>query len=277
MTLLRRPRAEPGPNGLMVATTPADAGWQYIHYAAHRLSAGEILRATTEDRETALVVLGGRCTVDATPHCFRSIGSREDVWARTPPYLVLLPPGTRYAVEAETSLSLVVAGAPADGGVPARLIGPKEIAAEERGEGQTYRYLNHLLPPTADAVRLILVEVYTPGGNWSSFPPHKHDTEDPPRESYLEEIYYFRVNPRAGFALQRVYTPDRSLDESVAAGDGELVLVPRGYHTVATTPGHDCYYLNVMAGPSRAWNFQVDPDYLGLMNWQKPAIAGGES
>jgi 5-deoxy-glucuronate isomerase len=277
MTLLRRPRAEPGPNGLMVATTPADAGWQYIHFAAHRLSACEILRATTEDRETALVVLGGRCTVDATPHCFRSIGSREDVWARTPPYLVLLPPGTRYAVEAETSLSLVVAGAPADGGVPARLIGPKEIAAEERGEGQTYRYLNHLLPPTADAVRLILVEVYTPGGNWSSFPPHKHDTEDPPRESYLEEIYYFRVNPRAGFALQRVYTPDRSLDESVAAGDGELVLVPRGFHTVATTPGHDCYYLNVMAGPSRAWNFQVDPDYLGLMNWQKPAIAGGES
>jgi 5-deoxy-glucuronate isomerase len=277
MTLLRRPRAEPGPNGLMVATTPADAGWQYIHFAAHRLSACEILRATTEDRETALVVLGGRCTVDATPHCFRNIGSREDVWARTPPYLVLLPPATRYAVEAETSLSLVVAGAPADGGVPARLIGPKEIAAEERGEGQTYRYLNHRLPPTADAVRLILVEVYTPGGNWSSFPPHKHDTEDPPRESYLEEIYYFRVNPRAGFALQRVYTPDRSLDESVAAGDGELVLVPRGYHTVATTPGHDCYYLNVMAGPSRAWNFQVDPDYLGLMNWQKPAIAGGES
>jgi 5-deoxy-glucuronate isomerase len=275
MTLLRRHRAEPGPDGLMVGTTPADAGWQYIHFAAHRLAAGEILRGNTEDREAALVVLGGRCTVEMPALSFASIGQREDVWARTPPHLVLLPSGSRYTVEAETSLHLVVASAQADGGYSPRLISPDEIAVEERGEGQTYRYIHHLLPPTADAARLILVEVYTPGGNWSSFPPHKHDTEDPPRESYLEEIYYFQVKPRVGFALQRVYTPDRSLDETVAAGDGDLVLVPRGYHTVASTPGHDCYYLNVMAGPSRAWSFQVDPDYLGLMNWQKPAVAGG--
>jgi 5-deoxy-glucuronate isomerase len=277
MTLLRRARSQPGPDGLLVKTTPADAGWRYIHFAAHRLSAGQALRGDSEDRETALVVLGGRCTVESAPHCFRSIGTREDVWARTPPHLVLLPPGTRYSVEAESALHLVVVGAPAEKVGTPRVIGPDAIAVEERGDGQTYRYIHHLLPPVADAARLILVEVYTPGGNWSSFPPHKHDIEDPPRESYLEEIYYYQVNPTAGFALQRIYSPDRSLDETVAAGDGDLVLVPRGYHTVATTPGHDCYYLNVMAGPSRAWNFQIDPCYLGLMNWQKPAVAGGET
>jgi 5-deoxy-glucuronate isomerase len=180
-------------------------------------------------------------------------------------------------VDATGDLHLAVAGAPAAAGGAARLITPEEIVAEERGEGQTYRYIQHLLPTTAPAARLILVEVYTPAGNWSSFPPHKHDTEDPPRESYLEETYYYQMRPATGFALQRVYTADRSLDESVAPGHGDLVLVPRGYHTVAATPGHDCYYLNVMAGPTRAWNFQVDPAYAALMTWRKPAVAGGEA
>jgi 5-deoxy-glucuronate isomerase len=151
-----------------------------------------------------------------------------------------------------------------------RLIAPDDMLVERRGEGQTLRVVHHLLPPSADAQRLILVEVYTPAGNWSSFPPHKHDTDDPPRESYLEETYYFRIQPSAGFALQRVYTADGTLDETIAARDGDLVLVPRGFHVVAATPGHACYYLNAMAGIGRAWNFSLDPAYAALMNWSKP-------
>ncbi|HEV2124806.1 MAG TPA: 5-deoxy-glucuronate isomerase [Chloroflexota bacterium] len=276
-----------------MTAAPGAAGLKYISFDAFQLKEGEQHDGTSGMNETALIVLGGRCTVCSGTERFEGIGERPNVWSKTPPYVVLLPPNTKYRVQAESALHLVVASAPAAGidgegrstattagqacqsGV-SRLITPDQIAVEHRGEGQTYRYIHHLLPPTADASRLILVEVYTPAGNWSSFPPHKHDTEDPPQESFLEEVYYYQVRPQTGFALQRVYTPDRSVDETLAPGDGDLVLVPRGYHPVAATPGHECYYLNVMAGPTRAWNFQVDPDYAHLMNWQKPAVAGDE-
>jgi 5-deoxy-glucuronate isomerase len=131
--------------------------------------------------------------------------------------------------------------------------------------------VHHLLPPEARAGRLILFEVITPGGNWSSYPPHKHDTDDPPRERALEELYYYRFDRPEGFAVQRVYSADRSLDETVTAGDGDVVLVPRGYHAVAAAAGYECYYLNVMAGPVREWRFTVDPDHAWLMDWDPDA------
>lgn len=276
LTSLLRSSARADPRGRLVGVTAAEAGWQYIRFDAYSVQPGGTLSGDSGPDEVALIVLGGKCAVEAGPLSLASIGQRQNVWERTPPYVVLLPRGTPYLLEAQTDLHLAVAGAPADAISPPRLITPEQVVAEERGEGQTYRYIQHLLPPTAPAARLILVEVYTPGGNWSSFPPHKHDTEDPPKESYLEETYYYQINPPSGFALQRVYTADRNLDETVAAGDGDLVLVPRGFHTVAATPGHHCYYLNVMAGPTRAWNFQLDPDYAALMNWRKPAVAGAD-
>ncbi len=263
----------PGPNGRVVGVTPAEAGWSYIHFAAHRLAAGAGLAGETSANETALIVLGGKCRVQGGGVDFGEIGRRADVWEKVAPYAVLLPPGVSYRVEATTDLHLAVAGAPDERGRPPRLIRPEDVVVEHRGEGQTARQVQHLLPPSADAARLILVEVFTPGGNWSSFPPHKHDTEAPPEESYLEETYYHLVNPPTGFSLQRVYTADRSLDQALAPGHGDLVLVPRGYHPVAATPGHDSYYLNVMAGPTRAWNFRVDPAYADLMNWSKPPVA----
>jgi 5-deoxy-glucuronate isomerase len=154
---------------------------------------------------------------------------------------------------------------------------PEEILVEARGTGQTARKIHHLLPPTAEAGRLIAFEVFTPGGNWSSYPPHKHDTEDPPREALLEELYFYRFARPQGFAFQRVYTPDRSLDEVMAPGDGDLVLVPAGYHPVGAPAGYDCYYLNVMAGPNRAWHFSVDPDHAWLMNWDPAAPQASRS
>ena len=123
------------------------------------------------------------------------------------------------------------------------------------------RTIHQILMEDRPAERLLVTEVLTPAGHWSSYPPHKHDTDDPPNESYLEETYYFRARDPRAFALQRVYTADRSLDESVAARDGDLVLVPRGYHTVSAPPGYDLYYLNVMAGPTRAWAISNDPDH----------------
>ena len=247
---------------------PDGVDWQFIHFEAHQLAAGERCDGSSGQRETAVVVLGGKVRVTSGKRKYE-IDGRTDVWDRRAPSLVLLPPGNDYVVSAESDAEIVVAGADAEAEGEPRLIGPDDILVEERGAGNTLRYVHHLLPPSAEAQRLILVEVYTPPGNWSSFPPHKHDTDDPPRESYLEEIYYFRIQPETGFALQRIYTADEALDVTLAPCDGDLVLVPRGYHVVANTPGHDCYYLNVMAGVGRVWNFSLDPAYASLMNWQK--------
>jgi 5-deoxy-glucuronate isomerase len=109
--------------------------------------------------------------------------------------------------------------------------------------------------------------VITPGGHWSSYPPHKHDRDDFPRETYLEETYYHRLARPGGFALQRVYTDDRALDETMAVGDRDVVLVPRGYHPVGAPHGFDLYYLNVMAGPVRAWKFTMSPEH-AFLGWQ---------
>jgi 5-deoxy-glucuronate isomerase len=151
------------------------------------------------------------------------------------------------------------------------LIAPGEITVETRGSGRTERRVHHLLPPEAEAGRLIAFEVFTTGGNWSSYPPHKHDTENPPVEAKLEELYFYRFARPRGFAFARVYTPDRSLDETMAPMDGDLVLVPAGYHPVGAAAGYDCYYLNVMAGPNRAWHFTIDPDHAWLMDWSPAA------
>lgn len=252
------------------SVAPDGRDWHFIHFQACQLAKGQSFEQDTFDRETAVVVLGGKVAMDVGSDTY-VVAGRDGVWARTPPSVALVPPGRTIGVQAASDAEIVIASATAeDGGAEPRLITPDDVRVEERGDGQTLRYVHHLLPPSADAQRLILVEVYTPPGNWSSFPPHKHDSDDPPNESYLEEIYYYRIDPPTGFALQRVYTADGSLDEVIAARDRDVVLVPKGYHVVANTPGHECYYLNVMAGTSRVWNFTLDPAYERLMNWQKP-------
>ena len=131
------------------------------------------------------------------------------------------------------------------------MIAPAEVETLTRGKGTNTRYIRNVLPETAPADSLLVVEAITPGGNWSSYPPHKHDRDAIPEESYLEETYYHRISPPQGFALQRLYTADRSLDETLAVSDRDVVLVPRGYHPVGAAHGYDLYYLNVMAGPKR--------------------------
>jgi 5-deoxy-glucuronate isomerase len=125
--------------------------------------------------------------------------------------------------------------------------------------------VRNILPETAEAENLLVVEVITPSGHWSSYPPHKHDRDALPEESQLEETYYHRLNPPQGYAVQRVYTDDRSLDATMAVSDGDVVLVPRGYHPVGAAHGYDLYYLNVMAGPKRVWRFHNDPDHAWLV------------
>ena len=141
-----------------------------------------------------------------------------------------------------------------------------EIEVETRGYGALERRVSPILMADREADSLLVCEVITPGGHWSSYPPHKHDRGDPPRETLLEETYYHRIARPEGFALQRVYSEDRSLDEKLSLGDRDCVLVPRGYHTVSAPPGYDLYYLNVMAGPARQWAVANDPDHEWILN-----------
>ena len=142
-----------------------------------------------------------------------------------------------------------------------RHIAPSDTRREVRGAGNMERTIHHILMEEGAAEALLVTEVVTPAGHWSSYPPHKHDTNDLPNETQLEETYYHRLRDARGFAVQRVYTADRSLDETVAVRDGDLVLVPRGYHTVSAAPGYELYYLNVMAGPVRRWCVTFDPEH----------------
>jgi 5-deoxy-glucuronate isomerase len=268
--LLRR-AASPDSSGRVNGVTPETAGWEYVTCTVYRLDVGQSVACAADDQERLVLVLEGRATVTAGERDFGEIGSRDTVFDGPPPPVVLVEPGLPVALTATSRALVVVASAV---GGPVRrtaCIGPDEILVEARGTGNTARRINHLLPPGTEAGRLIAFEVFTPGGNWSSYPPHKHDTEDPPVESRLEELYLYRFAKPQGFAFQRVYTPDRSLDEALTPGDLDIVVVPEGYHLVGAPAGYDTYYLNVMAGPRRDWHFTVDPDHTWLMDWSPAA------
>ena len=239
---------------LLVKPTDGElsAEMTYLGFEVVQLD-GSLVRETG-DRELCVVVVEGRADVNE----WTGLG-RDTPWSG-PPDAVYLPPGSTLRASGRAELALCWAAAPG-GGSAARLLPGGTVAVETRGFGHQERYVHPILMADQEADSLLVVEVLTPAGNWSSYPPHKHDVDDPPNETFLEETYYHRVSPAQGFGLQRVYTADRSLDETFAFADRDCVLVPRGYHTVSAPPGYDVYYLNVMAGPRREWIFANDPDH----------------
>jgi 5-deoxy-glucuronate isomerase len=250
-------------DGRLNGITPVSAGWAYLGLSVHELADGGRIELAADRRERLVVILEGTASVTAGAIDIGAIGSRASVFDGPPPPVVLVEPGLPVAVEGAGQAGALVAIADAPGGDVRRTacIDPAAILAEERGSGRSARRVHHLRPPDAEAGRLIVFETFTPAGNWSSWPPHKHDTDDPPHESRLEELYLYRFARPQGFALQRVYTADGTLDETVTARDLDVVLVPRGYHPVAAAPADECYYLSVMAGPTRAWQVTIDPDH----------------
>ena len=239
--------------------TPESAGWRYVGFEALRLARGESHQASTDKRELCIVVVGGRVSVTTGDDAWRGIGDRENPFEDKAPYAVYLPPGRTFTIVADSDSEVGLCSAPAEQGVSARLIEPASVKKTMRGSGSNTRYVRDILPQTELAESLLVVEVITPPGNSSSYPPHKHDSEALPAESALEETYYHRLDPPQGFAFQRVYSDDRSLDESMAVENHDVVMVPRGYHPVVVPHGYTSYYLNVMAGPRRAWHFRNDP------------------
>jgi 5-deoxy-glucuronate isomerase len=265
--LLIRPEKR---SGRVAHVTPESAGWTYVGFDLWRLKSGESASAETGSKEVCLVFVTGKGKASAGGRDLGSLGGRMSPFEGKP-WSAYIPQGSDWSVTAETDLELAVGSAPGlGGGLPVRVIGPDDVSQEVRGKGTNTRYVTNILPESKPADSLLVVEVITPGGHTSSYPPHKHDRDDLPAESYLEETYYHRLNPPQGFAFQRVYTDadengDRALDEAMAVEDGDVVLVPEGYHPCAACHGYDLYYLNVMAGPKRTWKFHNASEHEWLL------------
>ena len=245
----------------IVNVTPERAGWTHVGFRAVRLKTGETETLQTDNRELCLVVLTGTVEVVVDAQTYSHLGTRNSVFDETSPAAVYVPAGKTVTIRAERDSEIALCTAPAGTkNHDVKVIDPASMRRSVRGKGTNTRYICDILPhddPTAD--HLLVVEVVTPASHSSSYPPHKHDVEQPPVETLLEETYYHRLNPPQGFAFQRVYTDDRSIDEACAVEDHDVVMVPRGYHPVTAPHGYDLYYLNVMAGPNRFWVFKNDP------------------
>lgn len=245
---------------------PASAGWEHLHFAARKLSAGKSWSGTTAENEMAIVVLGGTCRIETDKGAWDSIGRRPDVFHGMP-YTMYLPRRTSFKVEAVNSMvNLGYGWAAASRDYSPRLITPGEVEIEIRGGENATRQINKMIPPGFPCERLVVVEVYTPSGNWSSYPPHKHDVHRVDEngnllEADLEEIYFYQVTPGDGFAYQRIYTDDRHLDELILVQNDHLVLSPEGYHPVVSGQGYTTYYLNMLAGSAQSLAATDDPQF----------------
>ncbi|MFV0294126.1 MAG: 5-deoxy-glucuronate isomerase [Paracoccus sp. (in: a-proteobacteria)] len=255
-----------GNHGKVHQITPQNAGWHHVGFSLYRLRAGEAAAEATGDSETILVMIEGKASFYAAGQDWGTLGDRIDVFEKTAPHCLYVPNGHDWNAVAETNCTIAVCTAPGKGGHPARRIGPDGISLTQRGTGTNTRYINNIAMEAEDYCDSLLVtEVFTPAGHWSSYPSHRHDEDDFPRITYLEETYYHRINPGDGWAVQRVYTDDRSLDKTMAVSDGDVVCVPRGHHPCGAPYGFELYYLNVMAGPRRNWRFIAAPEVMDII------------
>ena len=244
--------------GLSEIVRPGDAGLQQIHFGMLCLKAGESFTAAAEDKETALIVLGGTCSVRGEGFTFENLGRRKDVFSGKPDS-VYLPAGNRYTVEAADDVEVAVCRAASDRTGAPHFIGLQDVKEITIGKGNWKRTAYMIVDDDVPAHYLFIGEAIVPPGNWASYPPHRHDVDALPDEVDMEEIYFFRFDRPGGFGIQKIYTEDRSIDETLTLGENDTVLIPEGYHPVVAAPGYSMYYLWIMAGVNRKFLSTQDP------------------
>jgi 5-deoxy-glucuronate isomerase len=253
--------------GTWSRVTPADAGWRYLTFGVERIDGAD--ERETGGEEVAVVLLEGACAVDVEGERFE-LGPRGGVFESLP-WTLYLPRDTAYRLDGVAQIA--IQSAPVERRRDPVLQRPADVDVEIRGAGNATRQINNMIQPGFPAERLLVVEVLTPGGSWSSYPPHKHDEHRPPEEVVLEEVYYYRARAREAFAVQRLYSPERAVDLTLTVRDGDLLLVPYGYHAFTAAPGYDFYYLNALAGDHHSMAASDDPD----LAWIRASWAGMET
>jgi len=243
------------------------ARWEWMSFFVRRFLPNERYSARTENEEAAFVVLGGTCRADWGSGTFR-LGKRKDVFDGFP-YVLYLPSGNSVTFTADTVCEVAECRVPSTARLQPKLITSSDVTSSLRGGGNASRQIVDVMPVSFQADRLMVVEVYTPGGNWSSYPPHKHDVHNPPNEVDLDEIYYYRMRQPEGFALQHLYSDQNPSGRTIQAKDGDVVLVRNGFHPVVAGPGYDVYYLNFLAGSSRAMAVTEDPRHAWIRSTWK--------
>ncbi|HEX6162899.1 MAG TPA: 5-deoxy-glucuronate isomerase [Vicinamibacterales bacterium] len=255
--------------GTAIEITRAQAGWRFVHFAVRQIAPQRAWSSRTGSSECCLVLLAGRCRVifDGREE---TLGPRASVFAAYP-HAIYLPPGTAFRVEADQLTELAdgrAAVSKKSSRLDARVIAPQDCGYEIRGGGNATRQIVDIMPPGFPADRLLVCEVFTPSGNWSSYPPHKHDVDRPPGEVKLEEIYYYRFDHRDAYGIQRLY--DRRSDRAVTVHHGDVTVIRSGYHPFVAAYGYNAYYLNVLAGTRRSMAASDDPRYAALRSWPAP-------
>ncbi|MCY8575551.1 5-deoxy-glucuronate isomerase [Bacillus haynesii] len=262
--LLRKPQANELSQGVKLVheVKKSNSDLSYVEFKVLDLAPGSSYEESLSKQECCIVALTGKITVTDHEQTFENIGTRESVFERKPTDSVYVSNDRKFGITAVTEARVALCYSPSENQLPTKLIKAEDNGIENRGKFSNKRTIHNILPdsdPSANS--LLVVEVYTESGNWSSYPPHKHDQDNLPEESFLEETYYHELDPQQGFVFQRVYTDDRSIDETMTVENGNVVIVPAGYHPVGVPDGYTSYYLNVMAGPTRKWKFHNDPDH----------------
>lgn len=259
----------PGQSGDLIHLPRQNANWEWMSFLTRRVQPGDVLKVHTENEEAALVLLSGTCLCDWGKGRV-AIGKRKTVFDGLP-YTLYLPAQSSASFVAESVCEIAECRVPSTAKLDPVLIKPSDVTSSLRGGGNASRQIVDIISPVFPADKLVVIEVYTPGGNWSSYPPHKHDTHNPPTEVDLDEIYYFRMADSNGFAFQHLYGGKHGSECIVKAGDGDVVLVHSGYHSVVAGPGYDTYYLNFLAGTSRDLAVTDDAQHIWIRsNWGKP-------
>lgn len=253
-------------SGVYQSVLKADIGWQFLNFQARLMKKGEKWTGNTEGNEYAIILLGGNYSVKTDKGNWETINGRKDVFSGIA-HSLYLSRNTGFELTAESDILDIACGwCETDEDHPACFKRPEEAAVEIRGGDNATRQINSLIQPGFDCQRLVSVEVYTPSGNWSSFPAHKHDTRKVDEngnvvEACLEETYFYKIDKQQGFAIQQVYNNDRSLNEIAVARNNDIVLVPEGYHPVVAGHGYNVYYLNFLTGSDQSLANTDDPDH----------------
>lgn len=256
-----------GQGGELLHLPRREARWEWMSFFVRRLLPNETYRSQAEEEEAAFVLLGGTCRADWGAGS-QFIGKRKDVFDGFP-YTVYLPAGNAVIFTAETTCEIAECRVPSTARFEPKLITPADVVSSLRGGGNVSRQIVDIMTPAFPADRLMVIEVYTPGGNWSSYPPHKHDVHNPPNEVDLDEIYYYRIREPEGFAFQHLYSDTDRNGLTVKARDGDAVLVRSGFHPVVAGPGYNAYYLNCLAGSARTLSVTEDSQHVWIRSQWK--------